>query len=141
MADLKQKQKFEQNWQRFQTITGSTNPAQAAKIPVTTVPAHFQIVVSQRNEKAEKDFQIKLTAIIEAKIALDKDLRKGKEDLLKREEIEYEKLNKAFNDAYSMLQEVQKHGQTVLNEAAGNFTPEVEETDNSTSTEAGEDKA
>jgi len=143
MADLKQKQKFEQNWQRFQAMTGSTNPAQVAKIPMNTVAAHFQTVVAQRIEKAEKEFQIKLTGIIEAKIALDKDLKKGKEDLAKREEQEYEKLNKAIKEAFDMLEQVQKQGQNMLNQASGNFEKDEDETDDSasTSTEAGEDKA
>jgi hypothetical protein len=140
MADLKQKQKFEQNWQRFQTITGSTNPAQVTKIPLGSVAAHFQTVIAQRLEKAEKEFQIKLTGIIEAKVALDKDLKKGKEDLSKREEQEYEKLNKAIGDAFSMLEQVQKQGQNMLNQAAGNFEKEEEETDDSTSTEENEER-
>lgn len=140
MAELKQKQKFEQNWQRFQTLTGSTNPAQAAKIPMGSVAAHFQTVVAQRIEKAEKEFQIKLLGIIEAKVSLDKDLKKGKEDLAKREEQEYEKLNKAINEAFGMLEQVQKQGQSLMNQASGNFEKDEEETDDSTSTEAGEDK-
>jgi len=110
---------------------------------MNTVAAHFQTVVAQRIEKAEKEFQIKLTGIIEAKIALDKDLKKGKEDLAKREEQEYEKLNKAIKEAFDMLEQVQKQGQNMLNQASGNFEKDEDETDDSasTSTEAGEDKA
>lgn len=140
MAELKQKQKFEQYWSQFQTITGSKSPEEKIRIEKSEVPGIFQKVVLERNEKAQKDFEVKLLAILEAKVALDQSIKKGREELAKKEEIEYEKLNKALNDAFSMLKNTQQQGQNLMNQASGNFTATKEEEDTSSTTEEGEVK-
>ncbi len=126
MAELKQKQKFEENWKRFTSLTNSTNPEKAPKVEQNEVTALFQEVADERLKQVKVKFKDKLSGIMDAKLALDKTLKQGADELAKKEEKEYEALNKELNEAFQMLNNAKQQGQTLVNAAAGNFTPAEE---------------
>jgi hypothetical protein len=119
MADQKQKQKFDEQWKRLQSLSGEQRPEAKPKIASTKVIQIFQEVAKERVEKAESEFKGKLISILEAKLALDKVIAKGREELAKKEEQEYEVLNRELSAAYSMLENAQKQGQNLVTAAQG----------------------
>lgn len=67
-----------------------------------------------------------MIGIFDAKIALDKSLQAGRDELAKKEEKEYEALNKELNDAFQLLNNAKQQGQQL--QAAASTTEEVKET-------------
>jgi hypothetical protein len=127
MAELKQKQKFEQNWKRFVELTGTTTPEKVIKLEQNEVVGLFKQVAEERFKLVQDKFKVKLSAILDAKIALEKSLNAGRAELAKKEEKEYETLNKELQDAFEVLNNGKKDSTTLVNEAAGNFTTEEPE--------------
>src|SRR5688572_30182211 len=123
MAELKQKEKFEQNWKRFTSLTQTTNPEKGAKVEQNEVVSLFEEVAKERITKVKDAFKVKLSGILDAKLALDKTLKQGQDELAKKEEKEYEALNKELNDAFQMLNNAKQQGQNLVQAASGNFTP------------------
>lgn len=124
MAELKQKQKFEQQWNRMLTLTGERTPEKAVKFPESEVVTLFKEVAEGRVKKAKEIFKTQLEGILDAKLALDKTLKQGRDELAKKEEKEYEALNNELNKAYGMLETAQKQGQQLVQTAAGQSTEE-----------------
>ena len=126
MSQSKNKEKFENQWKRLTEILDNPHPEAGVKIPQNDVVNIFKELAEEREAKARADFKIKLSGILEAKIALDKNLKKGQEELKAKEEKEYEVLNTELNKAFSMLNQVKEEGKTLVDEASGNFTTSAE---------------
>lgn len=124
MGEQKQKQKFDEQWARLKKLTGEEKPETRPKISGSRVTEIFEEVAKERVKKAEEDFKIKLISILEAKLALDKALQKGRDELQKKEEQEYETLNKELSAAYGMLENAQKQGNALVTAAQGNLNTE-----------------
>src|SRR5688572_22953527 len=103
MAELKQKQKFEEQWKRLTSLTQDGSPEKAVKVDSNDVVDIFKEISTERVKKAREKFKLKLEGVLEAKLALDKTLQQGKEELAKKEEKEYEVLNKELNDTFQLL--------------------------------------
>lgn len=114
MAELKQKKQFENLWGTLQNYSGTKAPEKSVKIPNNLIGPIFQEVAKEREEKAIAVFKTKVIGIYDAKEALDKTLQKGRDELAKKEEVEYEKLNNELRGAFQMLQQVQQQGQQMV---------------------------
>jgi hypothetical protein len=124
--ELKQKKKFESQWKNITTLTNETTPEKTVKVENEEVISIFKEISEERIKKAKENFKIKLTAVLEAKLALDKNLQKGREDLQKQEEKEYEVLNKELGSALGFLNGTKKEGNALVQAASGNFEQEGE---------------
>jgi hypothetical protein len=122
MAESKQKQKFEQQWNQIITLTGSSAPEKISKVQSSEVVAMFQEIATEREEQARKSFKVKLAGILEAKFALDKNIARGRRELAEKEEKQYEELNKQLASVTADLEHVKKENTQLVNGAAGNFT-------------------
>jgi hypothetical protein len=122
MAELKQKQKFEEQWKRLTSLTQDNTPEKAVKVDTNDVVAIFNEISAERVKKAREKFKLKLEGVLEAKLALDKTLQQGKEELAKKEEKEYEVLNKELNDTFQLLLNAKQQGANLVQAASGNFT-------------------
>lgn len=121
MAELKQKQKFEENWTRFTKLSTEERPEKVAKVDQNEVLAVFEKVAKKRIDAAKEKFETKVEAILDAKLALDKTLKQGAEELAKKEEKEYEELNKQLSEAFGMLNNAKQQNQNLVQQAGGNF--------------------
>lgn len=140
MADLKQKKQFENLWGQVQQFASNQAPEKKVKVPNNLLGSIFQEVAKEREEEAIKVFKTKVIAIFDTKEALDKALNKGREELAKKEELEYEKLNKELQGLLGMIQQTQKNTQNLMNQAGGQaFAPQGQQSQ-STSDEEGEEK-
>lgn len=117
----KQKEKFENQWKELTQMLNNPSPEKVGKVKKNEVLAIFEEITKEREEKARSEFKMKLTGILEAKVALDKNLKKGQEELKNKEEKEYETLNNELNKAFSMLTQIKEEAENLLNEASGNF--------------------
>jgi succinate dehydrogenase flavin-adding protein (antitoxin of CptAB toxin-antitoxin module) len=130
MSQTKQKNQFENSWKRIISLTQSSNPESAPKIKESEVLTMFQELAVERELQARVVFKTKLAGLLEAKIALDASLKKGREELAKREEKEYEELNNQLNKAFSMLENTKQQNATLVSQASGNFPlPEQDQND------------
>lgn len=141
MAETKQKDKFEAQWKQFLTLTNSTTPEKPVKIENNDVLAIFAEVTKKRETAAKEAFKVKLEGILEAKLKLDQTLRAGREELVKKEEKEYEALNKELAAAQGMLLNAKAQNQTLMNAASGNFKENEPEEGKDTGSESPEEKS
>lgn len=124
----KQKQKFENSWQRLTVLTGP-NPEKVAKVEQNEVLTIFQELKAERDKAASETFKLKLRAVLEAKLALDKNISAKKAELAKFEEQQYEQLNKELEACLNQLSNAKAQTQQLVNQASGNFAPEEEKGD------------
>lgn len=128
--ELKEKKKFESNWQRLLQLTQSETPEKPVKFPANDVASMFQEFSAERLEEAKKEFKNDLKVIMEAKLALDKKLREERSKLAKQEEEQYKVINGLLGKALSKLQGKQKENQELAAAGAGEFTEESDNDDN-----------
>lgn len=119
----KQKQKFENSWTRLTTLTGNQTPEKVAKVDPNSVVAIFQELQKERDEAATATFKLKLKAVLEAKMALDKNVAAKKAELAKFEEQQYEALNKELEACLNQLNNAKAQTAQLVSQAAGNFAP------------------
>ena len=124
MAETKQKQKFEEQWKRLTTLTNEPYPEKGAKVETNEVVDLFKEVAAERIKGVKDKFKVKLSAILDAKLALDKTLKQGQEELAKKEEKEYEALNKELGEAFQMLNNAKQQNSALVQAAGGNFEQE-----------------
>lgn len=119
----KQKQKFESSWLRLTTLTGNTAPEKVSKVEQNEVLAIFMELKAERDKAALDTFKLKLKAVLEAKLALDKNIAAKKAELVKFEEQQYEQLNKELDVCLGQLNNAKAQTQQLVNQASGNFAP------------------
>lgn len=124
MGDQKQKQQFEQQWKKIVDLTGNQAPEKLPKVNESEVAVMFKEISDDREKKARETFKTKLAGILEAKLALDQSIKKGREELEKKEEKEYEELNKQLRDANNSLQAVKQQNEAFSKAASGEFAGE-----------------
>jgi len=117
----KQKQKFQQFWSQMIALTGNEKPEKDPKIPSNEVVSIFNEFAAEREAEARETFKKQLKGIMQAKVALDKVLDKGRKELLAKEEKEYETLNAELKKAMDSLEAVRTENANLTNQASGNF--------------------
>jgi hypothetical protein len=127
--ELKQRARFENNWKRMVAVTSDPSPEKQGKVQESEVVQIFAEIKKERDEKARAEFKTELSAVLQAKIDLDKSIRNGRKELDKKEEKEYETLNKVMDDAFNKLERVKQEGNKLVSEASGDFKPEEETRD------------
>lgn len=127
MADQKQKQKFEQQWKQILSLTQTQSPEKVVKVADSEVLAIFKEIAEEREKKAREEFKVSLAGILQAKLELDKSITKGREELAKKEEKEYETLNNELAKVLGKLNYAKQQNQQLVSQAGGNFEAPAEE--------------
>jgi len=140
MADQKQKQKFEQQWNQILTLTKTQTPEKAIKVADSEVLLIFKELAEEKEKKAREDFKIALSGILQAKLELDKSIMKGREELARKEEKEYETLNNELAKVLGKLNYAKQQNQQLVSQASGNFSPVETTEETSPANENGEEK-
>lgn len=121
MGELKQKSRFEKQWNEIITLTGDKTPEKKSRVKSSDVVTMFKEVAAEREEEAKKVFKDQLKGILQAKLALDESLKKQRNELLQKEEKEYETLNKELEKALNAIERTQSQNVQLVNAASGNF--------------------
>lgn len=103
----KHKREFERLWSDIQSQSGTSKP-EANKIPSTEVGRLLSEVAAQRHEKVREDFKVAIAAIYDAKIQMDRDIKKKLQEFEKFSEEQYLILSNKLKDAYKALEQSAK---------------------------------
>lgn len=98
--------KFEQLTARLEQVLNGDTSAYSTKVPATGVPALMAQLIKDRREAAEKEFKVQMSALLDQKVAFDKEVKKMRQETEKAIEKKMDEFNKSMEKVFNIIERV-----------------------------------
>lgn len=124
----KEKKKFQDGLKRLMAMLNGDETLFKAKVQGGSVPGLIERLTAKRREEAEEAFVTRASALLDKKVAFDRECTKKRQEFEKAIADKEKEFLKDMNDVFGLIDnfgDVQKAYATTLNHLAGGDAPVV----------------